>query len=495
MSHPRARARRSPARSPAAPGRARSLGPERPEPWAVILAAGEGKRMRSGRPKVLHPLGGQPLVGHAVALSDALDLAGTVVVVGRQGDLVRAALAGQPALRFADQAEPRGTGHALLQAKGTVPVTATEILLLYADVPLLRPETLTRLLAHHRALRAAATVLTFHPPDPTGYGRIVRRGGQLVAIVEERDATPAQRRLRETNSGIYVFDPEILWPALEALTPANAQGEYYLTDVVAGLVRQRRPVATLAVEDPREVAGINDRRQLAEVEGVLRQRTLERLFAEGVTIVDPATTYVDVGVTVGPDSVLAPGVRLEGRTRIGPSTTVGAGSQLTDAEIGAGVTIRPYSVVLEARVGDGATVGPFTFLRPGTVLEPEARAGAFVEVKASRLARKARVPHLAYVGDATVGEGANVGAGTITCNFDGVQKHRTEIGARAFIGSNTSLVAPVRVGDDGYVAAGSTITEEVPPGGLAIGRGRQVVKAGWVARRRSPAPPACPALP
>jgi bifunctional UDP-N-acetylglucosamine pyrophosphorylase/glucosamine-1-phosphate N-acetyltransferase len=455
----------------------------------VVLAAGEGKRMRSARPKVLHLLGGRPLVGHAVDLTRAVGVAGTVVVVGHQGDLVRAALAGEASLRFADQGEPRGTGHALLQAKGTVPVTATEVLLLYADVPLLRPATVGALLARHRSARAAATVLTFRPPDPSGYGRVLRRGGRLARIVEERDATPAERRLRECNAGIYVFDPEALWPALEALTPRNAQGEFYLTDAVAGLARRGRRLATVPVTDPAEVAGVNDRRQLADVERVVRARTLDRLLEAGVTVLDPAATYVDAGVAVAPDVVLYPGVRLEGRTRVSEGAVIGTGCQVTDTEVGAGATLRPYTVALGARIAEGATVGPFTFLRPGTVLEAGARAGAFVEAKEARLGRGARVPHLAYVGDAVVGPEANVGAGTITCNFDGTEKRRTEIGARAFIGSNSSLVAPVRVGDEAYVAAGSVITEDVPDGALAVARGHQAVKPGWVARRRARAVP------
>lgn len=472
------------------------------ETWAVVLAAGEGKRMCSAQAKVLHPLGGRPLIAYSVDLARAVGARGPVVVVGHQGDLIRAALGDDAALRFAEQRDPRGTGHALQVARGAIPGTATELLLLYADVPLLTPATIERLLAHHRKTRAAATVLTFRPADPSGYGRIVRarRGpgrGRVVAIVEERDATAAQRRLREANSGIYGFDPRRLWPILERLSADNDQGELYLTDVIALLARQRRRVEAVAVDDPLEVAGVNDRQQLAALDAVLRGRTLAGLMAAGVSVLDPATTYVAATVTVGRDSVLYPGALLEGRTVVGEGCVIGTGCQLTDMTLGDRVRLRPYCVLEGSVVETEATLGPFARLRPGSVVGAGAEIGNFIEIKKARIGRGVKAHHVAYLGDATVGEGANIGAGTITANFDGVRKHETHIGARAFVGTNASLIAPLRIGDEAYVGAGSVITKDVPPGALAVERAPQVIKDGYAQRRRRaraavgpPAPPA-----
>jgi bifunctional UDP-N-acetylglucosamine pyrophosphorylase / glucosamine-1-phosphate N-acetyltransferase len=462
------------------------------ETWAVVLAAGEGKRMRSGRAKVLHRLGGRPLVTYPVELARQIGARGVVVVVGHQGDEVREALSplgGTGELRFVEQREQRGTGHALAVAKGAVPGDVTEIVLLYADVPLLAASTLERLLARHRTARAAATVLTFTPADPTGYGRIRRRGGSrgpVVGIVEERDATAAQRRIRECNSGIYCFDPRWLWPALDRLSPENDQGELYLTDVIGLLARSRRRVASVAVDDPLEVAGVNDRRQLAELDAVLRARVIDRLLDEGVTVLDPRATYVESGVSVGRDTVLYPGVHLEGRTVVGEGCVVQTGCHLSDATVGDRVLLRPYCVLERARVEADATVGPFARLRPGSVVGAASEIGNFIEIKKATLGRRVKAHHVGYIGDATVGDGANIGAGTVTCNYDGERKHETRIGARAFVGTHSSLVAPLTIGDDAYVAAGSVITEDVPAGALALGRARQVVKEGWKERRRQP---------
>jgi bifunctional UDP-N-acetylglucosamine pyrophosphorylase / glucosamine-1-phosphate N-acetyltransferase len=457
------------------------------ETWAVILAAGEGKRMRSGRPKILHLLGGRPLVRYPVALVQEAGIAGTVVVVAPGAEAVRAALA-DLAPRFVEQAEPRGTGDALRRARAAVSEAATELVLLYGDVPLLRGETLAAVLARHRTRRAAATVLTFVPADPTGYGRVLRgRDGRVRAIVEERDATPAQRRGRECNSGIYCFDPRRLWPALNAVArraPANAQGEVYLTDAIGELARHGDRVEAVRVDDPNEVAGVNDRRQLAALESLVRGRTLDALMAAGVTIIDPAVTYVDATVTIGRDTVLQPGVRLTGRTVIGEGCVIGTGCQVTDTALGNRVTLRPYCVLDESRVEDDATLGPFARLRRGTLVQRGADIGNFIEIKQATIGPRAKAHHVGYIGDATVGEGANIGAGVITCNYDGVRKHETRIGARAFVGTNSSLVAPVTIGDDAYVGAGSVITEDVPAGALAVERAPQVVKEGWAERRR-----------
>jgi bifunctional UDP-N-acetylglucosamine pyrophosphorylase/glucosamine-1-phosphate N-acetyltransferase len=308
------------------------------------------------------------------------------------------------------------------------------------------------------------------------------------AIVEERDATPAERRGRECNSGIYCFDPRWLWRALEGVARRafrNAQGELYLTDVIGQLARSGLRVEAVRVADPREVAGINDRRQLAALEGLLRERTLDGLMAAGVTVVDPAATYVDTTVAVGRDTVLHPGVRLAGRTEIGEGCVIGTGCQVTDTALSDRVTLRPYCVLDGSRVEADATLGPFARLRPGTLVERGAEIGNFIEIKQATIGRGVKAHHVAYIGDATVGEGANIGAGTITCNYDGVRKHRTRIGARAFVGTNSSLVAPLTIGDDAYVGAGSVITQDVPPGALALERAPQVVKEGWVARRRA----------
>ncbi len=463
----------------------------RRETWAVVLAAGEGKRMRSGRPKILHLLGGQPLVWYPVALARDAGVAGSVVVVAPRVKAVRTALA-DLGPRFVEQPEPRGTGDALRRARPALPDSATELLLLYGDVPLLARPTLDALLARHRASRAAATVLTFLPADPTGYGRIRRgRDGRVRAIVEERDATPTERRGRECNSGIYCFDPARLWPALEAVArpaPTNAQGEVYLTDVIAQLARRGRRIEAVRVADPLEVAGVNDRRQLAALEGLLRSRTLDALMTAGVSIIDPAATYVDTTVVVGRDTVLHPGVRLAGRTAIGEACVIGTGSQLTDTTIGDRVTLRPYCVLDESQVEDDATLGPFARLRRGSRIGPGAEVGNFIEIKQATLGRRVKAHHVGYIGDATVGEGANIGAGTVTCNFDGLQKHPTRIGARAFVGTNSSLVAPLTIGDDAYVGAGSVITRDVPAGALAMERAPQEIKEGWTERRRGRRP-------
>jgi bifunctional UDP-N-acetylglucosamine pyrophosphorylase/glucosamine-1-phosphate N-acetyltransferase len=454
-------------------------------PTTVILAAGEGTRMRSRLPKALHPLCGRPLVAYPVHLARRLG-GRLVVVVGRGGEEIRQALGDVADIHFVEQKERLGTGHALAQARSACGNGAGALLVLPADTPLLSEATLRRLLERHRAGGAAVTLLTAVPADPGGYGRVVRDGTRVAAIVEERDASPAQREIREVATSVYCFDPARLWPALAEVRPENDQGEYYLTDVVAILRRRGEPVEAVTAEDPAECLGVNDRRQMAHVAAVLRRRILDRLMAEGVTVVDPATTYVDDTVTVGPDTTLAPGVVLEGRTAIGAGSTVGLGCHVASSRLGERVTLRPYCVLTEATVEDDATLGPFCHLRPLCHVGARAKVGNFVELKKSRIGRGAKVPHLSYVGDAEVGEDVNIGAGTITCNYDGVSKHETRIGRGAFVGTNTSLVAPVTIGEGAYIGAGSTITKDVPPGALAVGRGRQVVKEGWAARRRRP---------
>jgi bifunctional UDP-N-acetylglucosamine pyrophosphorylase/glucosamine-1-phosphate N-acetyltransferase len=449
----------------------------------VVLAAGEGKRMRSRRPKVLHPLCGRPLVAYPLRLARTLSDR-IVLVVGREAEGVkRAAGAG---VAFVEQTERLGTGHALAQAQpacGPGP-----IVVLPGDTPLLTEATLARLVTHHLQTAAAATVLTAVVERPAGYGRVLRQRGRVQRIVEDRDATDDQKAITEINASVYCFDPRHLWPALARVRADNEQGEYYLTDVVGLLSAAGLRVEAVTTADPAECLGVNDRKQLASLAAIQQQRILDRLMLEGVTIVDPARTYVDDSVMVGPDTVLHPNVYLSGDTVIGAECEIGPGSQLTSSRLGDRVTLKPYCVLTEAVVEDDATLGPFCHLRPLAHVGPEAKIGNFVELKKSTIGRGSKVPHLSYVGDATVGSGVNVGAGTITCNYDGVQKHPTTVGDGAFIGTNTSLVAPITIGEGAYVGAGSTITRDVPAHALAVERSPQVIKDGWAHRRRKSAP-------
>jgi bifunctional UDP-N-acetylglucosamine pyrophosphorylase/glucosamine-1-phosphate N-acetyltransferase len=445
---------------------------------AVILAAGEGKRMRSRQPKVLHPLCGRPLIAYplrtARALSDRI-----VLVVGPNADGV-AALAGSD-VRVVVQRERLGSGHAVQQARpecgdGT-------ILVLPGDMPLLGTDTIERLLAHHHKSRAAATVLTAVVAAPHGYGRIARKGGRVKGIVEERDATAAEKKITEINTSVYCFAAAKLWPALDKVSPDNDQGEYYLTDVIGILARAGARVEAVPTADAADAAGVNDRKQLAAAAAVQRRRILDRLMESGVTILDPASTYIEDTVTIGPDTTIYPQVTIEGPSTIGGECIIGVGCHVSASRIAERVTLLPYCVVRESAIEEAATLGPFCHLRPLAHVGPKAKVGNFVELKKSTIGRGSKVPHLSYVGDATVGEGVNVGAGTITCNYDGVHKHETKIGDRAFIGTNTSLVAPITVGEGAYIGAGSTITKDVPAGALAVGRAQQVVKDGWAARK------------
>jgi bifunctional UDP-N-acetylglucosamine pyrophosphorylase/glucosamine-1-phosphate N-acetyltransferase len=450
---------------------------------AVILAAGEGKRMRSRLPKVLHPLCGRPLLAYplraARAVADRL-----VVVVGPEaGDLSHVLAAD---VQTVEQRERLGTGHALGQARplcgdGTIAV-------LPGDAPLLSGATIERLVAHHRATRAAATMLTAVVADPRGYGRILRQGGRVTGIVEERDATDDQKAIAEINTSVYCFEARRLWPALDRVRAVNDQGEYYLTDVIGILARAGERIEGLAADDPVEALGINDRKQLAAVAAIQRRRTLDRLMEDGVTIIDPASTYIEETVTIGPDTVVYPNTVIEGETAIGSQCVIGAGCQVSRSRLADRVVLKPYCVIADSTIEDGASLGPFCHLRPQSHVEAEAHIGNFVELKKTRMGRRAKANHLAYLGDATVGPDVNVGAGTITCNYDGVAKHPTVIEAGAFIGTNTSLVAPITIGAGAYVGAGSVITRDVPPGALAVERAQQTVTEGWAARRAKARP-------
>jgi bifunctional UDP-N-acetylglucosamine pyrophosphorylase/glucosamine-1-phosphate N-acetyltransferase len=454
----------------------------------VVLAAGKGTRMRSRLPKVLHRVAGRPIIDYVLDVASQLSPASISLIVGHEADRVREALSARPGLGFALQEPQLGTGHALLQAEPLLRGASGTVLLLSGDVPLLRARTLRQVLEAHEDARAAATVLTARVDRPDGYGRIVRDAtdGRIVRITEHRDATVEERRINEINTGIYAFDLEPLFPALRAIGAANAQGEYYLPDLVA-IYRQRGlTIETVETGDIREVQGINSRSELAEASAVLRRQTCEDLMAAGVTIVDPAATYIDAGVKVGPDTIVHPNVYLEGRTEIGSGCEIHAGVRIVDSVVGNGVVILNHCLITASTIADAVRIGPFAHLRPDSHVLERAHIGNFVELKKTTLGRGSKANHLAYLGDATIGDSVNVGAGTITCNYDGEKKHPTIIEDGAFIGSDVQLVAPVKVGKGAYVGAGSSITENVPPGALAVARGRQVNKEGWVARKKQP---------
>jgi bifunctional UDP-N-acetylglucosamine pyrophosphorylase / glucosamine-1-phosphate N-acetyltransferase len=450
----------------------------------LVLAAGKGTRMKSARPKVLHCVAGLPMIEHVLRAAAALDAASTTLVVGHQADHLRASLEKRPGLQFAVQVPQLGTAHAVQQAEPLLGRTEGTMVLLSGDVPQLRPATLTRLLKAHEDANAATTVLTAVVPRSTGYGRIVRSGGRIARIVEERDASAAEREIREINSGIYAFDLAPLFPALRQIAAANAQGEYYLTDLVTIYRERGLLVETVQVDDPDEIRGINSRADLAEVSAIVRKNRNDDLMAAGVTLEDPATTYVGADVEVGPDTILHPGVSLEGRTRVGAGCEIHSGVRIVDSTLGDRVIVLNFCLITGSEVAAGVSIGPFAHLRPESRVGQGARIGNFVELKKTVLGAGSKANHLAYLGDATIGEGVNVGAGTITCNYDGERKHQTVIEDGAFIGSDTQLVAPVRVGRGAYVAAGSSITSDVPEGALGVARARQVNKPGWAARKK-----------
>jgi bifunctional UDP-N-acetylglucosamine pyrophosphorylase/glucosamine-1-phosphate N-acetyltransferase len=451
----------------------------------VILAAGKGTRMKSELPKVLHPIAGKTLITRVLDTASALRPSSVTLVVGHGAEKVRAHLADRPEVAFAIQEPQLGTGHALLQTAPILQGRTGTVILLSGDVPLLTADSLRALVATHMDTGAAATVLTAKLERPYGYGRIVRSNGRITRIVEERDATPAQREIQEINSGIYAFALEPLFEALGAIGSKNAQGEYYLPDLIGIYRRQKRGVATVTIPHAVEIRGINSRTELAEVSKMVRQQKNEELMAAGVTIIDPATTYIDSDVDVGPDTVIQPCVFLEQGTTIGAACEIHSGSRIVNSKVGDRVVIRNHSVIADATVADDARVGPFAHLRPGATLGPSAHVGNFVELKKTTLGAGSKANHLAYLGDATIGDNVNVGAGTITCNYDGVAKHQTVVEDGAFVGSNATLVAPVTVGRGAYVAAGSAVTEDVPAGALGIGRGRQENKPGWVEKRKN----------
>ena len=467
-------------RASASAGSKRPISPEpRGSVTVVVLAAGKGVRMNSRVPKVLHPVAGRPMLLWSMAAARALDPERTLVVTNPAQDGVGAALNGEG--QTVAQREQLGTGHALAQVS-TAHRTQGPVVVLYADAPLLRPETLKNLLTEHRKSGAAVTVLTATLADPRGYGRIVRgRNGVLRDIVEEKDASEEQRQVAEVNSGIYVFSGRELWPALAKLENKNRAGEYYLTDIVR-LIKGK--VQTVPVQDGDEILGINDRRQLAQAERVMRQRILDALMASGVTITDPNTTFVDADVQIGQDSVIHPFTTITGQSVIGEDCVIGPMTQLRDSTIGDGCRIE-RSHLEKTRVASNVTIGPFSRLRPGTELADGVHVGTHTEIKNSKIGPGSAVPHFSYLGDAVVGANVNIGAGSITANWDGFEKNITEIGDRAYISCDTIFVAPVRIGSDATTAADTVITKDVPPGSLAIGRTDMKIVPGYSARRRA----------
>ncbi len=450
----------------------------------VILAAGKGTRMRSDLAKVLHRAGGRTLLEHVIRACQPLKPAQLLAVVGHQAPEV-SAVAEELGAETVLQKPQRGTGHALQIARRRLRRSAKIAIVVPGDAPLLRAETLAALLDTHRRGEAAATILSAELNDPADYGRVLRDAeGRVQAIVEEKAATPEQRAIREVNSSIYCFTLEKLWPCLNALRPNNAHKELYLTDAIALLRARNERVLALIAPDPNEILGCNARAGLADVDRIFRARKSAEIMNAGTTIYLPETVVIDPEVVVGADTVIEPCVQLLGKTRIGARCVVRTGSVLHDAHLADEVVVEAHTTINTSRLARGATVGPFARLRPDSDIRAGVHIGNFVEVKNSVVHEGAKAGHLTYLGDATIGREANIGAGTITCNYDGVAKHRTTIGDRVFIGSDTALVAPVRIGAGAYVAAGSTITENVPADALAIARGRQTTKRGWATARR-----------
>ena len=454
------------------------------EVHVVVLAAGQGTRMKSRLPKVLHSLAGHPLIEHVLKAAKAISPATVTLIVGHGADMVREYMGNSPNIRAVVQEPQLGTAHALQQAEATLAGKQGTVVLLSGDVPLLTGDTLRRLIETHHGGRAAATVVTAVVERPYGYGRIVRTRGRIARIVEERDASPEVRQIREINSGIYAFDLAPLFDALRGIASQNAQGEYYLTDLIAIYRRRKLPVETLIVDNPQEIRGINSRTELAEVGRIVRQTKNEELMAAGVTLIDPATTYIDPDVEIGADTVIHPGVAIEGQTRIGAACEIHANVRIVDSEVADKAVIANFCLIIGSRIAEGASVGPFAHLRPETVVGEGAQIGNFVELKKTTMGPGSKANHLAYLGDATIGANVNIGAGTITCNYDGKTKHPTIIEDGAFIGSDSQLIAPVRIGKGAYVGAGSSITEDVPDGALGIARGRQSNVEGWADRKK-----------
>jgi bifunctional UDP-N-acetylglucosamine pyrophosphorylase/glucosamine-1-phosphate N-acetyltransferase len=451
----------------------------------VILAAGLGTRMKSRKAKVLHRAGGKTLLQHVVDSALALTPAERIfVVVGHQAETVRASVS-TPGVGFIEQTEQKGTGHAVMIGRDALAGLDGYLMILYGDSPLLRVETLARLIDQETRGTAAGVLMSAVMDDPTGYGRVIRdANGNVSEVVEQKAGTPEQLAVREANMGIYCFRADLFWKHVGEIKPENAAREYYLTDMPAILARAGHTVEAMQIADPNEALGINDRAQLAEVDAIFRERKRRQLMRDGVTLVKPETITVDAAVEIGADTIIEPFAQILGKTKIGADCTVGACSIVQDSVLEDGVEVGAFTMVATSHVGSGAHVGPYARLRMENQVGAGAHIGNFVELKKTRMGKGAKANHLAYLGDSTIGAKSNIGAGTITCNYDGTQKHPTQIGEGAFVGSNSTLVAPLVVGDGAYTAAGSVITEDVPADALALGRARQTVREDWAKKRR-----------
>jgi bifunctional UDP-N-acetylglucosamine pyrophosphorylase / glucosamine-1-phosphate N-acetyltransferase len=453
----------------------------------AIMAAGKGTRLKSQLPKVLHEVGGKPLLGHVIAAASQVVPAKDVyAIIGHEAERVRAAMA-NTGVNFVLQSEQRGTGHALMVAQEAL-AGYDHVIVLSGDAPRITPETIARLLDFHREKRAAMTLLSAELENPTGYGRVLRknaRSAEVKAIVEEKSTSAAQKKIREINSGFYVFSVKDLYGNIGKLSTANTHGEYYLTDMAEVLRKAKKPVMAWKTGDGSEILGGNTRAELVQIDEQMRLAKCRQLMAEGATIFYPATCVIDSDVQIAPDTVIEPFVQLLGKTKIGAGCRVRSYSVIRDSEIGDNVLIRPGCVMEDARIASGALLGPYSHLRPGSEIGEGAHVGNFVETKKIKLGKGSKANHLTYLGDAEIGAGVNIGAGTITCNYDGVHKHTTVIGDGVFIGSDSTLIAPVRVGNGAYVGAASCITDDVPDDSLAVGRSRQIVKEGWAREMRA----------
>jgi bifunctional UDP-N-acetylglucosamine pyrophosphorylase / glucosamine-1-phosphate N-acetyltransferase len=453
----------------------------------VIMAAGKGTRLKSRRPKVLHEIGGKPLIHHVVdAARQIVPPEDVYVIVGHEAGMVRDSVSAL-GVQFVEQPEQKGTGHAMQMARQATKEYGN-VIVLYGDVPLIRPETIREVRDFHLERRAAMTVLTAVPEDPYGYGRVIRKSpdsDEIREIVEQKALTSEAAGVREINSGLYAFATKPLFAHIDSLGTNNAQGELYLTDMAAILGKAGERVVALKAKDPDEVLGANTIAEMMEIDGKIRLSTARQLMREGVTIFRPETTVIDAGVVVGADTIIEPFVQLLGATKVGTDCRIRSYSVLEDATVGNRVVIRQGCVVTQSRVEDGALLGPYAHIRPESEIGEGAHVGNFVETKKIRLGKGSKANHLTYLGDAQIGEGVNVGAGVITCNYDGVSKRKTVIGDRVFVGSDSTLVAPVTLGNGSYIAAGSCITDDVPEDALALGRARQTIKEGWSAARRN----------
>ena len=455
------------------------------KPAAIILAAGLGKRMKSKMVKVLHPIAGRPMITYAVERVLGLGIKKVVVVLGHQADRIEGALA-PFGLEIVYQPHQRGTADAVMQTKTSFGSSLGPVMILYGDTPLITEETLQRLISVHAEKRAILTLLTAVVAKPDGYGRIVRlKSGKILRVTEQKDASVLVRALREINTGFYVVEMDFLFGALDHIKNDNRQGEYYLTDMVEWAVSQKKKVVSVKLEDnPEEILGINTRMDLAVAEKVMRRRILNGHLQGGVTLMDPETTWIDAGVLIGRDTVIYPNTRIDGTTAIGEDCVIGSYCHLSDCQVGSHVTIKDSCVLAGSCLEDESVIGPFSHLRPGTTIRRRARIGNFVEAKKVDLGEGSKANHLTYLGDAFIGKNVNVGAGTITCNYDGFEKFETVIEDEVFIGSDTQLIAPVKVGRGAVIGAGSTITNDVPPESLAISRSEQFNKSGWVKKRK-----------